>query len=106
MQTADCKKYANADFPTLLQRSFLPLVNNSRRLIRHAGHGPRGVVLASCPEVAADLGGLAKGHADARGAEEGVGGTVVFAEVEVDVGACLGFSLLILGRRKEGKKGV
>lgn len=41
------------------------------------------------PEVAVDLRRFAKGHADARGAEEGVCGAVVFAEVEVYVGACV-----------------
>ena len=60
-----------------------------RRPVRHAGHGAGRVVLAAGPEVAADLRGFAKGHADARGAEEGVGGAVVFAEVEVHVGAWL-----------------
>ena len=59
----------------------------SRNLIRHAGHGARGVILAPGPQAAADLRGFAKGHADARGAEEGVGGAVVFAEVKVYVGA-------------------
>ena len=59
----------------------------SRRLIWHTGHRARGVILASGPQITADLGGFAKGHADAGGAEEGVGGTVVFAEVEVHVGA-------------------
>ncbi len=59
----------------------------SRNLIRHAGHGARGVILAPGPQAAADLRGFAKGHADARGAEEGIGGAVVFAEVKVYVGA-------------------
>ena len=60
---------------------------HSRCLVRHAGHGARGVILAPGPQVAADLRDFAEGHADARGAEEGVGGSVVFAEVEIYVGA-------------------
>lgn len=61
---------------------------HSRGLVWHTGHRARRVVLASGPQITADLRGFAKGHADAGGAEEGVGGTVVFAEVEVHVGAC------------------
>ena len=60
---------------------------HSRRLEGLAGHGAGGVVLAPGPQIAADLGGLAERHADARATEEGVGGPVVFAEVEVHVGA-------------------
>ena len=60
---------------------------HSRRLVWHTGHRARRVILASSPQVTADLRGFAKGHADAGGAEEGVGGAVVFAEVEVHVGA-------------------
>ncbi len=62
-------------------------LTHSRRLVRHAGHGAGRVVLASGPQIAADTRGVAEGHFDARGAEEGVGGAVVFAEVEVHVGA-------------------
>ena len=72
--------------PPLVQRPPQPSLT-SRRLIRHTGHSPRSVILAAGPQVAADLRGFAKGHADARGAEEGVGGAVVFAEVKVHVGA-------------------
>ena len=58
---------------------------DSRRLGRVTGHGTSGVVLASGPQIAADLRGFAKRHADARGTEEGVGGAVVHAEVKVYV---------------------
>lgn len=44
------------------------------------------VILAAGPEVAAHERGLAEGHGDTRGTEEGGGGAVIFAEVEVYVG--------------------
>ena len=69
-----------------------------RRLVWHTGHRARRVVLASGPQVTADLCGFAKGHADAGGAEEGVGGTVVFAEIEVYVGAWEGVMLVCFKR--------
>ena len=74
-------------FLSLGKLSENPPIAHSRRLVWHTGHRARGVVLASGPQITADLRGFAKGHADAGGAEEGVGGTVVFAEVEVHVGA-------------------
>lgn len=69
----------------------------SRRLSRHARHGTSSVILASGPQITADLGGIAESHADARGAEEGVGGAVVFAEVEIHVGAYRGGEGVALG---------
>ena len=70
-----------------LRRLTRKLSAHSRRLVWHTGHRARGVILASGPQITTDLRGFAKGHADAGGAEEGVGGTVVLAEVEVHVGA-------------------
>ena len=61
--------------------------------------------MASGPQIAADLRGFAKGHTDAGGAEEGVGGTVVFAEVEVHVGAWEVGDVSMLQKVKERKKG-
>ena len=97
MQAAPTSSYGNVFnhhqhlffclFLCLLHKLFEPSSAHLRRLVWHTGHRARRVVLASGPQVTADLRGFAKGHADAGGAEEGIGGTVVFAEVEVHVGA-------------------
>ena len=75
---------------------------HSRRLVWHTGHRARRVVLASSPQVTADLRGFAKGHADAGGAEEGVGGAVIFADVEVHVGAWA--VVMLVGFKGGGKE--
>lgn len=65
--------------------------SRSSRGVRRAGRGirARGVVCASPDPLGGtvDLGRCTHSHFDARGAEEGVGGAIVDAEVEVYVGA-------------------
>ena len=62
-------------------------VSLTHSLKRHTRHRPGGIIPAPMPRGAAHARHFPKGHADARGAEEGARGAVVFAEVEVDVGA-------------------
>ena len=72
--------------PRLPRHITLPPYSRSRRLVGHTGHGAGRVVLASGPQGTADLRGVAERHAETRGAEEGVGGAVVLAEIEIHVG--------------------